>query len=292
MDYKLDVIVLTHNNLKLTMGCMDALYQHTVIPFHLIVIDDSTDGMTPLYFEKLKEVYDNITFIHSDVPYKCGNQIFNIGLELCKTPYIATIMNSTEVEPSWFRISLRILGNDPTVGTVGMKSLFEHNGRIECAGIYIEDYLPCDIGRDEAGHRLSDVYQVEATQWAFALHRVSALNGNLDEDIFHGFVGVDDIDNCFAIRNKGWKVIYNGNGVAYHRPRATRGADISDTEAFKKNGENLEAFYRRWGYWENFKKANPDVPGTREDVKFVADGKAMKEREYAAGRNSPEATEQ
>jgi len=291
MDYKLDVLVPTHNNLKLTMGCLDALYLYTPVPFHLIVIDDSTDELTPLYFKKLKEMYDNITYIHSDVPYKCGNQIFNIGLELCKTPYVATIMNSCEVEPNWPILSLSLLEDDPTLGTVGMKSLFANNGRIECAGIYIHDYLPCDIGRDEAGHRLSEVYQVEATQWAFAMHRVVALKGNLDEDLFHGFVGVDDIDNCFAIRNKGWKVIYNGNGVAYHRPRATRGKPVDDTEAFRENGENLETFYRRWGYWENFKKANPEIRGTMENVKLITDGKAMKEKEQATRRRRPETPE-
>ena len=288
MDYKFDVIVLTHNNLRLTMGCMDYLYAYTPVPFHLIVVDDTKEDFTPLYFEKLKEKRDNITFIHSEEPYKSGNQIFNIALEHCKTPYVATVMNSCEVEPNWYILSLRILENDSTVGTIGMKSVFARTGLIECAGIYIDQYLPCDIGRDEASHRLSEVYQCEATQWAFAFHRVEALKGNLTEDIFHGFVGVDDIDNCFSIRSKGWKVIYNGNGVAYHHPRATRGRD--DKEAHDLNRENMEAFYKRWGYWETFRKMNPDVPETLKDVKFVADGQKMRDEELRNSK-SPDAKE-
>ena len=280
MDYKFDVVVLTHNNIRYTIECMDCLYAHTGAPFHLIIADDSTDGLTPLYFEQLKKAKDNFIYLRSEEPYKSGNQIFNIAIEYCKTPYMATVMNSVMVEPNWAALSFNLMENDPTVGTIGMKSLFARSGLIECAGIYIEDYLPCDIGRDEPSHRLNEIYQCEATQWAFAFHRIKAIKGNIAEDAYHGFVGVDDIDNCFIVRSKGWKVIYNGSGIAYHHPRATRGRN--DKVAYDMNRENLETFYKRWGYWNEFRKANPEVPETVKDVKFIADGKEMRDKEFAA----------
>jgi len=293
MDYKLDVLVPTHNHLKLTMGCMDCLYTNTSQPFHLIVVDDSTD-LTVKYFEELKETHDNVTFVHSDEPYKCGNQLFNVGMEHCKTPYMATVMNSVEVEPEWDSMPVKIMNNDPTVGTVGLKCLFPKSGLIECAGIYIQDYLPCDIGRDEPGHRLNGIYQCEATQWAFALHRVNALKGNLGENTYHGFVGVDDIDNCFTLRHKGWKIVYCGIGIGYHHARATRGKDGVD--AYHLNRENLESFYKRWGYWESFHKSNPEVIETLKDVKLVASGDKMlaeelKEASVSYVRSSRKQTE-
>ena len=280
MDYKLDVLLPTHNHLKLTMGCLDCLYKHTDPPFHLIIIDDSTD-MTVQYIERLLEEKDNITFIHSDEPYTCGNQIANIGLANCKTPYMATVMNSMEVEPEWERIALKILEVDDEVAVIALKSLFAQTGLIECAGIHIYDYLPVDFGKYEPSHRLNTPYQCEATQWAFAIHRVAALRGNLAEDIFHGFVGVDDIDNCFVLRHKGWKIVYTGLGVGYHHPRATRGR--SDEEAYRLNKENLETFYKRWGYWESFHWQNPDIPEFLGEVKLITDGKKMLEEEIVQG---------
>lgn len=277
--YELDIIVPAHNNLKLTMGCLDALYLNTTKPFHLIVVDDSTDKLTPRYIKQVQAVKDNLTYVYSKKPYKCGNQIFNVGLENCKTPYVATVMNSMEVEPSWEITPLKILKNDPTVGTIGTKCLFAKSGKIECAGIYIMNFLPCDIGRDEAGHRLSEVYQCEATQWAFAIHRVDALKGNLGENTFHGFVGVDDIDNCFSIRHKGWKVMYCGVSAGYHHPRSTRGRD--DVDGYNLNRENLEAFYKRWGYWDEFHKCNPEIPETLKKVKKIADGREMLAKEMS-----------
>ena len=249
----LDVLVPTHDHLRLTLACMEALYGNTRTPFHLIVVDDSTD-LTPVYFEQLKKEHDNITFIHSDIPYKCGNQIFNIGLENCKTPYMATVMNSMRVEPEWELVGLNLMETQPKVGVIGFKCLFP-SGLIESAGIAMVKFLPTDIGRDFAGHRLSGVYECAATQWAFALVRKEAAVGNLTETAFHGFKGWDDIDNCFVLRKRGWRILYCGLGVGYHEPRATRGSNT--LEAYHQNRENGEAFYKRWGYWEEYKKDNP-----------------------------------
>ncbi|HLC23370.1 MAG TPA: glycosyltransferase family A protein, partial [Dehalococcoidia bacterium] len=49
----LDIMVPTHNRIDLTMKCLQAIYFHTQSPFHVIVCDDSWDGLTPLYFQKL-----------------------------------------------------------------------------------------------------------------------------------------------------------------------------------------------------------------------------------------------
>ena len=50
---EIDIILATHNHLDLTIQAVDCLYEFTSKPFRLIVVDDSTDGLTPLYFKKL-----------------------------------------------------------------------------------------------------------------------------------------------------------------------------------------------------------------------------------------------
>ncbi len=258
--YKLDIIVTTHNRLDLTMKCIEHIYGCTQSPFHLIVVDDSTD-LTPLYMAELKGKYDNITYIHSDEPYKSGNQIFNVGFKHCKTDYVAIVMNSVAVEPEWESAGLRLLDDQPKIGIVGFKNLLP-NGLIESAGIRMVSYLPVDIGRDFPAHRLPGIYEVEAAQWAFCLLRKEAVVGNLEEDIFNGFKGVDDIDNCFVVKKKGWKIFYCGLGVGYHAPRATRGSN--SLEAKKLNAENLTTFYKRWGLYDDWQK---EIKGlTDEDL--------------------------
>ena len=244
----LDIMVPTHGHLELTITCLGALYQHTRSPFHLIIVDDSTD-LTPLYLNQFCKEHDNVTYIHSEVPYKCGNQFFNRALAHCKTAFMAMVMNSVRVEPLWEIPVLELLRNDPKIGVVGLKSLLP-DGTIESAFIKFAKYLPCDIGRGEPGHRYSLIHEVEAVQWAFAVVRKEAALGNLDENTFHGFRGWDDIDNSLVLKKKGWKIIYCGASAGYHQPRATRGDNSQQAEL--ENRENGVTFYKRWGFWEEF----------------------------------------
>jgi len=279
----IDIILPTHGRLDLTIKCLSALYLNTKVPFHLVVVDDSTPDLdngtdlTPEYFERFIKKHDNITFIHSDVPYKCGNQFFNEALDKCEHDYVATVMNSMTVEPEWELVALNLMENDPKIGIIGFKSLFTFPstkaGLIESAGIGFRGHIPIDIGRDLPGHALSNVITCPAVQWAFALLRKKAVVGNLSENTFFGFRGYDDIDNCFVIRHTlvdkddpsqgTWKVVYCGLGVGYHDSRATRGEDSE--RSLKENRANAIAFCKRWGLWESYKKANNivDTPKKR-----------------------------
>ena len=262
----IDIILPVHGRPELTVKCVKALYGYTQVPFHLIVLDDTDASIkhgsfhqvdpadvTSPYFENLIKQKDNITYINRKIPYKCGNEFFNEGFKHCKHDYVATIMNSMTVEPHWETQALQIMEADPQVGVIGFKCLFPW-GRIESAGIVFQGHIPCDFGRDEDGFRHPETMEVVAVQWAFAMIRKKAAVGNLQEDVFHGFVGWDDIDNCFAVRSKGWKILYCGSGVGIHQPRATRGSDT--IEAHIKNVYNSHAFFKRWGFWEMFQEAN------------------------------------
>lgn len=268
----LDIILPTHGKLEeMTTPCVQALYANTRNQFHLIVIDSSTPDMdegkdkTPEFFKRLQIEHNNITFMHSDTGFRNGNQFFNIALLQCKYRFVATVMNSVRVEPDWDIVPLQMMADNPKIGIIGMKCLMGHNGLIESAGIKMHGVLPCDMGRDFPSHRLSGSYPCFSVQWAFALLRKEAVVGNLDENIWQGHVGWDDIDNSIYLRYKGWECWYCGLGVAYHFTHATRGSD--ENEALLKNRMNAEIFYKRWGYWEQFKKENPYAP------EFYLDGK-------------------
>jgi hypothetical protein len=140
------------------------------------------------------------------------------------------------------------MSKQSNVGIIGFKNLFP-NGTIESASIKFVGHVPTDFGRDRPGHHLNSIFEAEAVQWAFALLRRKAVEGVI-EDVYEGFVGWDDIANCFAVKAKGWKILYCGLGAGYHLPRATRGDDRKDAQA--KNIRNSEIFFRKYGFWELF----------------------------------------
>ena len=277
----IDIILITHGRLEeLTIPCVQALYTNTRNLFHLIVVDDSTPDMddgkdkTPQWFKRCQIECKNITFIHSDVPYRNGNQLFNIGLAAGDARFVATVMNSTLVEPDWDVVVTQMMAQNPKIGITGLKCIKlgwgdNLDGKIECAGITMNGFTPSDMGRDESGHRLAVSYPCFSLQWAFAMLRREAVVGNIDENIWQGFVGFDDIDNTLYLRYKGWEAWYCGLGAGYHKTHATRGSN--EDEVLLKNRKNAEIFYKRWGYWDAFKARNPYAPEyyPNGEVKFL-----------------------
>lgn len=261
----LDIILPVHGHLGMTQKCVDALYAFTQAPFQLIVADDTDatiaegafhavdelDRTLP-YFGKLLSVRNNVTYLNVGKPFKTGNQLFNFALRYCQHEYVATVMNSIIVQPGWETVALQLMEQHKEVGIIGFKNLFppdnNHSGQIESAGIDFQKHVPFDIGRDLPAHLLTEIKKVKVVQWAFALHRKRAIVGNLDDYLFNGFVGWDDIDNCMVVTSKGWNILYCGMGSGYHYPRATRGTDRP--EAAQMNRENAHIFYKRWGLWK------------------------------------------
>ena len=259
---ELDILLPTYGKLPLTIECIYSIYNSTTTPFHLIILNaDSKDdyGLTHSWMLEFQKSHPNITYCHRKHNWKEGNQFFNLGLKYCQTEYVATIMNSITVEPYWEKVGLSIMENDDKVGTIGFKCLFP-SGLIESAGIVFNGIMPSDFGRDEPGWRhCESKIEMPCAQWAFALHRKKALVGNLPEGVFKGHVGWDDIDNNMCVRSKGWKIVYCGQGVGIHKPRATRGSNSN--EAFLNNQYNAHTFYKRWGLWDKY------LEGMKMDVK-------------------------
>ncbi|KKM75345.1 hypothetical protein LCGC14_1391230, partial [marine sediment metagenome] len=256
-----DIFVPTHAGINLTVACVNSLYQFTKAPFHLIFMDDAPAadyGLTEQYVTEMQKTHNNITYIRSNIPWKCGNTFFNAALRYSKTPITVTCMNSMTVVPGWETTALRLMEDDPLIGSIGFKCLFP-SGLIESAGLVFVGNLPTDYGRDLPGHWCTEIRDAECVQWAFAMHRRRALEGNLPEDIYNGHVGWDDIDNNFILKSKGWKMVYCGQGSGVHQPRATRGSN--SVEAHNKNQENGRTFYKRWGLWDQF------IEGSKMDVR-------------------------
>lgn len=259
----IDIIVPVHGKCQLTRQCIGALYANTTTPFHLIILDDTEASIkhgsyhrvdatdtTRHYLEFLARESNNVTYINAAYPYKRGNEFFEDGFRRCKHEYVATVMNSVAVDWDWNRVALDLMKQDAQIGIIGFKNLFPH-GAIESAGIMLDKHIPIDIGRDEPGYaaKFTTIGEVPAVQWAFALLRKQAVVNVLPQDMY-GFVGWDDIDNCFVVKRRGWKIVYCGYGSGIHFPRHTRGSD--QPESLRRNRQNARIFWKRNGLWNTY----------------------------------------
>ncbi len=245
MEEKLDIILLTHNKIENTARCIEALYQNTQEPFCLTVIDDSNDE-TVAYFDRMSFEKKNINFIRPKEVIKSGNQAINIGLKATTSDPVVFLTNSTFVEPDWLPVALQIMEQDSKVGLVGFKLLFpETNTIIEAGEIVLPDGNRPNIGMHEPSHRYTHYREVNAIGWAVVLiRRVAIPPGGLDEITYIGFRGADDTDNCLEIKRRGWKIMYNGYGAAYHKLSTCLGGGTEQGQ--RESAENYRRFIEKW----------------------------------------------
>ncbi len=244
---ELDIILATHNNLGMTIWCIEHLYRNTSIPFRLVVVDDSTD-LTPTWLNWWRaQGHENIELIRPAEALTCGNQIINIGLKNTDTEFVAYLGNSTHVQPEWLDAAWHIIHQHEKIGVIGFK-LLKPSGVIEHAGICFTPEMPhhMNYGVGDPPHDFTHIKEIGIVGWALVLLRRKAIpEGGLDEKTYYGFRGYDDLDNCLTMQKNGWQVLYSGLGCAVHHALSTRG-DMSD-KSMQEYEENRRRFTVKWG---------------------------------------------
>lgn len=240
----IDIILATHNNFTMTAWCLKHLYENTGVDFNLIVMDDSAD-LTEQVVEHYNKEHGNIKFVHTDKPYVHGNAIINEGLEHCTNEFVVYMGNSTIVEPGWIEQGLQFMKQQTDVGLMGFK-LLKPSGVIEHAGISFTPGMNYHLnyGVDKPSHWFTCFVNVEMVGFALVLMRKVAVPPNgFDTELYHGFSGFDDLDNCMEVRKNGWQVVFNGYGVAFHYALSTRS---KETNAEQKWEDNRQRFIKKW----------------------------------------------
>jgi GT2 family glycosyltransferase len=239
---------MTHNKLENTTQCMVSLYENTPEPFRLIVVDDSTD-VTPQYFEWLAKQpgHNNIVYLRPDFHIKSSSQVVNWAMQYVESDYFVFLCNSTFVEPGWLPTALDIMNRDPKAGIVGFKLLFWPHGTIIEAANYVDPvstFRP-NVGMHAPSHQFTHIREVQSVGWAVVLVRKAAMMEQpLDEDYYIGFAGPEDTDICLEFKRRGWKIIYNGIGSAYHKCSSSNGGGTP--EGIANVNENWRRFKEKW----------------------------------------------
>jgi len=218
------VILLNYNGLRFLEPCLESLKRTRYSNFRVILVDNgSTDGSQEFVRARYPDFVTPV-FNRENLGFsKAMNQVLQRE-ELCGK-YVVLLNNDTEPQQHWLEELVKVAESDSSVGALQPRLLslrdpryFDYNG---AAGGYLDryGYTVCR-GRifysiEQDNGQYDDMLE---TLWAggpaiFLRHDILSDTGYLDEDFWAYF---EEIDLCWRIRLRGYKVLCVPSSVVYH----------------------------------------------------------------------------
>ncbi|MBN2571587.1 MAG: glycosyltransferase [Ignavibacteriales bacterium] len=240
-------IVIVNFNVKDALdNCLSSIYKSNTSSHNLeifLVDNNSFDGSVEL----IKKKYPHIQLIENNknLGFSKAN---NIALKLVNGKYILILNPDTILEEGTFQKLIDFINNNPKTGVVTSK-LIKANGKLDpaCKRSFpsLRVALPRLLGLSKlfpksrifGKYNLSyldenKIHEVDAVNGAFMFMPKNVLDevGLFDEDYFmYG----EDIDLCFRIKKKGYKIFYLPEVNTIHlKGESTRKSKISYVNNF------------------------------------------------------------
>jgi GT2 family glycosyltransferase len=189
----------------------------------VIVADNNSDDGS---LEWLQENHPEVRVIKN--PENAGFASgYNKALAQVDAEYYVLLNSDIEVTENWIAPVISMMDADPAIAACQPKILNQHEGlRNEfeyagAAGGYIDKYgYPFCRGRlfqhlEQDIGQYDDVYEIFWATGACMFVRAEIYHelGGLDDDFF---AHMEEIDLCWRMKNKGYKVMYCGDSTVYH----------------------------------------------------------------------------
>ena len=239
------IIIPVFNKMELTRDCLISIAKHypeSVSP-EVIVFDNASSDGTRAYLERAQADFDWLKVIRSQANLGFARAC-NKGAQLADADIVVFLNNDTIVLPGWLEKMLERIG-DETVGMVGSKLIYP-DGRIQHAGIVFNDQaVPTHIHHlsangDASVNRLME-YPAVTGACIMIKRRLFLDLGSMDTEYPMYY---EDVDLCFKVRAKGFKVVYQPESMVIH----LEGRSSDSFEAIVKHNEESRAiFLRKWG---------------------------------------------
>lgn len=231
---KTAVIILNWNGAQMLRTYLPSVIAHTKGAEIIVADNGSTDDS----LEVLRKEFPSVKTIVLDTNYGFAEG-YNKAIEQVESEYVVLLNSDVEVTEGWLSPLLDYMTAHPEVAAVQPKirawrerDRFEHAG---AAGGFLSwlGYPYCRgrrFGRVEQDHGQYDtIAEIDWTTGACMCVRTSVYKecGGLDAAFF---AHQEEIDLCWRMRNKGWKlacipqsVVYHlgGGSLSYDNPRKT-----------------------------------------------------------------------
>jgi GT2 family glycosyltransferase len=221
------IVILTWNGKSDILHCLSTLPCIRYPNWSATVVDNaSTDGTC----EAIRAAYpaQRVLVMEKNLGF-CGGNNRGIRDALERgADYVLLLNNDTELHPDLLDELVRVAHSDVHIGAVGTKNIVMDDHRLVW-GAYAELRYDTDLvrligARQPDGPEYSCVKDVDSVIGNGLLMARAAVDkvGGFDERFF-GYH--EDVDWCARARQQGFRIVYNGRAIIYHRGFGAARAD-------------------------------------------------------------------
>ncbi len=219
------VIIPVYNQIAYTWQCLESILKNTEdVAYEIIIADDQSSDDTVKLAQKVSGIHicrtpENLGFLKN-----C-----NLAAKQARGKYILFLNNDTEVCPGWLKSLVELIESDPSIGMVGSKFIYPDGRLQEAGGILWSNGSGWNYGRfddpDKAAYNyVKDVDYISGACIMLPLALWRQLGG-FDERFAPAYC--EDADLAFAVRDAGYRVVYQPKSVVIHHEGISNGTDIS-----------------------------------------------------------------
>lgn len=228
------VVILNWNGVNYLKEFLPSVCASTYSNLDIVVGDNASTDDSVMF---LKENYPQIKVIVNDQNYGFAGG-YNKVLDHVESEYFVLLNSDVEVHANWIDPLITLMESDPLIAAAQPKILsYNSKGHFEYAGAAggfidafgypfckgrIFDTVEADRGQYDIS---SEVFWASGA--ALFIKRAKWLEtGGLDEDFF---AHMEEIDLCWRLKNKGYKIMYCAESKVYH----VGGGTLSNDNPYK-----------------------------------------------------------
>jgi len=213
------IVILTWNGEDDVLRCLSTLPRIRYPNWNATVVDNaSTDGTA----EAIRSAYPEQRVLAMEKNFGfCGGNNRGIADALARgADYVLLLNNDTELHPDLLTELVEVARSDANIGAVGAKNILMDDHRIVWAAYgtlcYDRDLVRVVGASQRDGPEYCCVRDVDSVIGNGMLMSRAAL------DVVHGFderfFGYhEDVDWCERARRAGFRIIYNGRAIIFHK---------------------------------------------------------------------------
>jgi len=244
---RVSIVIPVYNQVDFTLLCLQAIEEsqrHNSTPFEVVVVDNASTDDTPLLLHSLS---GDVRTLRNERNLGFGDAC-NQGAAQSRTEYVLFLNNDTAVCGDWLDVLVAAMDEDPRRGAAQPKLLYPDGSLNDAGGLVFRDGRAAVYGKGSP-HPDAPAFNVrrapDYASGACLVVRREAFEEVGGFDSRYAPAYYEDTDLSFALRSKGWTLLYEPAAVVIHVEGGTAGLD--ETSGFKAHQPlNRLKFAKKW----------------------------------------------